>query len=59
MFYDLRNSLGDDDAALGQQAADLIDQRSVLLNEPAVQSVEGLDILTLHGLERNEAHMRA
>ena len=59
MFHDLRNSLGDDDAVLGQQAADLIDQHGALLNEPAAQSVEGLDILTLHRLERDEAQVRA
>src|SRR5262249_46505310 len=45
------------DAALGQQASDLIDQSGPLLNETAAHAVDRLDILALHGLERHEAHV--
>jgi hypothetical protein len=51
------NPLCDDNAALGQQPADLVDQRGSLFDEPTAQPVDRLDILTLYRLERHEAHM--
>jgi hypothetical protein len=55
---DVADLLRQNEAVLGQEPAELIDQGGPLPHQPAAHPVQSLDILLRHRLDRDKAHTR-